>query len=125
MNGAAVEVITQIEVNFTLSQDGPPAGQVQAAAGDSLAKVVELGDMPTLRARLAAGANPNETDDAVVKGWTPLMAAADAGNVDAARLLLDSGAALDAKTQQGSTALDIAMRSGKAQVAEFLRGWRK
>ena len=50
MNGAAVEVITQIEVNFTLSQDGPPAGQVQAAGGDSLAKVVELGDMPTLRA---------------------------------------------------------------------------
>jgi TonB family protein len=121
LNGEPVEVVTQIEVNFTLSQDEPVPAQGQVALVDTLVKLVERGDLAGLRARLSSGANPNASDDSVVKGWTPLMAAAYSGNVDAARLLLDSGAAIDAKTQQGSTALDIAVRGGKPQVSELLR----
>ncbi len=123
INGEPVMVVTQIDVNFMLGgTDAPAPAQRQALASDSLVKVVEMGDLATLQARLSSGANPNEPDDSVVKGWTPLMAAADAGNVDAARLLLDAGAAIDAKTELGSTALDIAIRGGKQQVADLLRG---
>lgn len=97
--------------------------QGQAVVAESLAKVVERGDLPTLRARLSSGENPNEPDDSAikVKGWTPLMAAAYSGNIEAARILLDAGATLNAKTEFGRTALDVAVVGGKPQVAELLR----
>jgi WD40 repeat protein len=91
------------------------------ASADSLAKLVERGDMVALRARLASGASPNELDDREIGGWTPLMGAARSGNIDAARLLLESGAEINAKNQYGATALDIAVVGGKGEVAEFLR----
>ncbi len=119
-NGEPVEVMTQIDVNFALGRDEPPPAQGQGAASDSLVKV-EHGDIAALRARLSSGANPNEPDDSVVPGFTPLMAAAATGNVDAARLLLDARAVIGARTQQGSTALDIAVRGGKHEVAGLLR----
>jgi len=101
-------------------------GLMASAQGqaDSLVYVVERGDLKALRTRLASGENPNKSDDSIVKGWTPLMAAADRGNVEAARLLLEYGAVVDARTQYGSTALDITARhrdSASRQVAELLR----
>ena len=53
------------------------------------------------------------------------MAAANSGNVEAARLLLYSGTAIGSKTQFGKTALDVALVGGKTQVAEFLRSGGK
>ena len=101
----------------------PPAAApvLPAVTGNSLAKVIERGDLGALRTRLLSGANPNEPDDSVVKGWTPLMAAAYSGNLTAARLLLDSGATLDARTEFGETALDVAARLDETEVATFLR----
>jgi hypothetical protein len=49
------------------------------------------------------------------------MEAAYTGNVAAARILLDAGAAIDAKTEYGKTALDVALSGGKTEVAELLR----
>ena len=95
--------------------------QGQTVAKDSLAKLVDRGDVITLRARPASGANPNTPDNSVVSGWTALMAAAFSGNVEAARILLDSGAALEAKTGFGKTAMDVALAARKPQVAELLR----
>ncbi|MGD1103345.1 MAG: HEAT repeat domain-containing protein [Terriglobia bacterium] len=89
---------------------------------DSLTRLVERGDLAALQTRLSSGANPNESDGSVAKGWTPLMEAAYTGNVAAARILLEAGAAIDAKTEFGKTALDVALASGKTQVAELLRG---
>jgi hypothetical protein len=99
----------------------PAAAPMLPAVTASLARVIERGDLGTLRTRLLIGANPNEPDDSVVKGWTPLMAAAYAGNLAATRLLLDSGATLDARTEFGETALDIAVRLDETEVATFLR----
>jgi len=104
------------------------------ATGVSLAKLVESGDLTALRARLTSGANPNDPDDSISKGWTPLMEAAYYGNVAAARLLLDFGASVNVKTQFGKTALDIAIssgcsicstRNGNVQVADLLRSRAK
>ena len=95
--------------------------QGQAVVAESLAKVVERGDLAGLRTRLSSGANPNTSDTTPVKGWTPLMAAAYSGNAEAARILLDAGATLDAKTEFGRTALDVAVAGGKPQVAALLR----
>lgn len=96
--------------------------QNQPVATDSLVKVVESGDLTALRTRLSSGADPNTPEDSeFFKGWTPLMAAAYSGNVDAARLLLGFGAKVNARNQFGATALDIALRAGKTQVAAFLR----
>ena len=94
--------------------------QRRAVSTDSLVRVVEIGDLRALRTRLSSGANPNQPDDSVSKGWTALMAAAYSGNVEAARLLLNSGAAIGAKTQFGKTALDIAVGNGKTEVADLL-----
>ena len=94
----------------------------QTTAAHSLIELVRRGDLAALRTRLSSGASPNETDDALVKGWTPLMEAANKGDVEAARLLLDSGAAINAKTERfGSTALDIAIAGGKSGVISLLR----
>lgn len=95
--------------------------QGRVGAKDSLVKVVERGDLVKLRTRLSSGANANEADNSVVKGWTPLIAAAYSGNVEAARLLLDAGAAIEARTQFNKTALDVALSVGNTQVAELLR----
>ena len=58
---------------------------------------------------------------AVVRGGTPLMAAAYVGNASAARLLLDHGTKVDTKNFFGKTALDLATIGGKKDVADLLR----
>ena len=91
------------------------------AEGAELVKLVKAGDLATLRTHLSSGADPNVGDDSVIKGWTPLMAAAFSGNVDAVRLLLEARAAIDAKTVNGRTALDVAVTFGSTEVANYLR----
>jgi hypothetical protein len=99
----------------------PVIAQGQVTSSDSLAKVVERGDLSALRLRLSSGANPNEADNSSIKGWTPLMEAAFTGNIEAARLLLDAGAEIDAKTQFGKTALDVALGGTKPELAALLQ----
>ena len=55
-------------------------------------------------------------------GWTPLHAAAFAGNLPAARLLVDAGAALDAraKNQFENTPLQVSMLTRSHEVALLL-----
>jgi hypothetical protein len=120
---AALQIVDQPVLAVPHYAPVPPAAApvLPAVTGNSLAKVIERGDLGALRTRLLSGANPNEPDDSVVKGWTPLMAAAYSGNLTAARLLLDSGATLDARTEFGETALDVAARLDETEVATFLR----
>ena len=56
-------------------------------------------------------------------GFTALMGAADAeiGPLDRVKSLIEHGADVNAKTAEGATALDFAVRSGDAQVVEVLR----
>jgi ankyrin repeat protein len=96
--------------------------RVLAAVPASLVKLVERGDLATLQNRLLLpGTNPNEPDNSVVKGWTALMEAANSGNIEAVNVLLGAGASVNARTESGRTALDIALQGGKTQVVNLLR----
>jgi ankyrin repeat protein len=63
-------------------------------------------DGKTVEVLLKAGADPNASDDV---GYTPLIFAAEEGNVRATELLIAAGAKLDARNWQRETALDIAL----------------
>ena len=53
-------------------------------------------------------------------GWTPIMTAARVGNKEIFELLLDSGAALDARTVDGKTPLRIASEYGWTDIVVWL-----
>jgi ankyrin repeat protein len=77
-------------------------------------------DLPTVRALLDRGVDPN---DAGGRGITPLMMAAAAAEPDAnlVRLLLDRGANIRATDEDGRTALDWALMQGETAAAQALR----
>ena len=73
-------------------------------------------DAATVKALLQAGANPNLRNEA---GATPLMWAID--GAEKTKLLLDAGAEVDARSNDGRTALTIATaRVGAADVVKLL-----
>lgn len=72
---------------------------------------------------LAAGADANASAAAVMgPGGTPLLAAAETGNVDAARALIKGGANINARTTDGAerSALMLAADQGKSEMIEAL-----
>ena len=54
------------------------------------------------------------------EGFTPLMRAADRGQLNVVRSLLNSGAAVDAKGKGGMTPLMLAARNGHLPVVKLL-----
>jgi hypothetical protein len=73
--------------------------------------------VPTLRLLLTSGADPNL---ASANGQTPLMMAAQRGNVEAIQVLIERGAKIDAKDGAGVTALMDACTSGSADAVRLL-----
>jgi ankyrin repeat protein len=45
------------------------------------------------------------------------------GTVEGSRLLLEHGAIIDAKNDEGKTALQVALETGRQDMAEFLSAW--
>jgi len=86
-------------------------GQAMGQSG-ALIRAAENADVAVVSSLLSSGADPNEVDNSVVRGRTPLMAAAETGCPDVVRLLLDSHANINATNEYGATALDIAVTSG-------------
>ncbi len=74
------------------------------AAGDAdrLYSAIRANDLQALAALLDQGVSPNAADSRQI---TPLMAAAEAGSVEAMQLLLARGADVNAQNTAGSTAL--------------------
>ena len=67
---------------------------------------------------IRAGARVNDSDEL---GMTPLMKASmNHYKTDTVRFLLANGAQIEAKDNQGQTALMIACKSARAEVAQFL-----
>jgi ankyrin repeat protein len=76
------------------------------------------GNLAAMEALLKAGANPNSVN---ANGTAALMLAAASGNPDAAKVLLDHGAEVNAKeTAHGQTALMFAAALNRAAVIKLL-----
>jgi ankyrin repeat protein len=72
-----------------------------------------------MRALLADGADPNETD---IEGYTPLHLACRGCAADCVRVLLDAGAQVDATTHDGMTPLMVWIfyANGRYDIPEIL-----
>lgn len=90
--------------------------------GPSLARKAEVFwiDPEMVRAFLDAGADPDYIDDVASNGHAPLHYAAQAGAVEAVRLLLARGADPTAENETGERPRDLAARGGHDRVVEAL-----
>src|SRR5262245_54901633 len=78
------------------------AGQSQNGSQDRLYSAIRANDLRQIKALLDAGVSANEEGP---DGITPLMVAAEAGSLDAIKLLIDRRADVNARNTYGSTAL--------------------
>ncbi len=93
---------------------------VTASAQSGLIEAARAGDVVTVRALVGQGSDVNATRG---DGLTALHGAAERGNADVVRLLLERGARVDAATRIGAyTPLHLAARRGDAQVVRLLLG---
>ena len=107
-NRAVVRALLRAGVDANLAhEDG---GQTPLLAA------VEGGHLRIVKRLLKAGASPNGVDE---EGTTPLMVVED---VEIARALLERGAQRNARNKQGETALDVARREGRGEIAQLLEG---
>ncbi len=81
-------------------------------------KAAWTGNLEVVNQQLATGTDVNAKAPSV--GVTPLMAAAIAGQDDAARLLIGKGAKTDIKNNEGSTALHMAAFFGHIEIVKAL-----
>jgi len=80
---------------------------------------VQRRQLAAVKALLLLGADADDRESA--SGWTPLMYAAGAGNVDMVRLLLSHGASVNAVApKQSWSPLCSAIQSGKSELVRLL-----
>jgi len=84
----------------------------------AILQAIRDGDLPAVQRLLTADPRLAHASDEHLK--TPLHWAAECDRRDAAEMLLDSGADLEATTSWGATALDWAATMGSTKVADVL-----
>ena len=93
-------------------------GALQEIAKDDVWTAVLIGDAGAVKNHLAVGFNANTPHPDL--NATPLVLAVVAGSADTAQVLIDQGAKLDARGDDGSTALHAAALFGRTAVAKVL-----
>ncbi|MGH9142809.1 MAG: ankyrin repeat domain-containing protein [Vicinamibacterales bacterium] len=96
---------------------GQAAAPAPAATNAELLESAKLGQPARVAELLARGSNVNATDR---RGFTPLMWACAAGNLQTVRQLIVGGAAVDRRATDGVTALMLAAVNGFTEVARSL-----
>ena len=86
-----------------------------------LCTAISKGDFDAVKKFVEYGADVNERSN----GLTPLMVAARYNRVDIVEFLIGKGAAVDAKSENGFTALKYAELSKADNAAAFLRSYKK
>ena len=122
-------------VRLLLSYGARPSVGVGRNGETALCVACSLGHEPTVRLLLRRGAKPNELSGQLMPashGWEsqsiqlvrvnemPLHAAARGSRISVARLLLDYGANIHARTQEGRSAVDIAVEKGHTEMVNNL-----
>jgi ankyrin repeat protein len=106
---------------FIGTRDNPPLRAVLARSPElDVFDAALVGDERRLAALLAA--DPTRATQVHAIGWRPLHFAAFGGKLAAVKLLLASGAELDARAKNrfNNTALQTALLCGEAETAKFL-----
>jgi len=86
---------------------------LRAALGQTFLSSVRSGDLEKVKASLVGNVDPNTRD---TNGVSALMHASYGGHTRIAKLLIDSGAVVDATGPHGATALGLAKNAEVAQV---------
>jgi uncharacterized protein len=102
-----------VGVAALLAADFPAAAPATARDAD-LIRAAERGDVAAVRRLLADGASVRARD---AQGRTALLAATYANRVDAARVLVDAGADVDAKGEISNSAFLLAGAHGDLENA--------
>jgi ankyrin repeat protein len=86
----------------------------------ALLGAINAGDIQAARKAFSDGAKMTMS---IRRDYTLLQIAAEKGNVEMAKLLVDHGAAqtVGARNQDGQSALDIALAHGHHEMADYLR----
>ncbi|NWV27926.1 RN5A ribonuclease, partial [Origma solitaria] len=95
----------------------PPGTKTAEVLNSKLNTAVRERDKKAVLELLEQGADVNSK---VESGWTPLQAAAQAGEEELVRLLLDRGACVDARKDNGGTAFTEAGIAGNVDILKLL-----
>ena len=116
---AAVEALLRLGAD----PDAPSQDGMRADGAPALRAATVNGHAGAVAALLQGGAAVDVAyDTGDDDGFTALMQAAQSGQAECARLLLRAGADASLRHAGGETALDVAEKEGKADVAALLRG---
>jgi ankyrin repeat protein len=102
-----------------LLAEGANPDEIDGAGGTALMAAAREGHVDTMRILIKGGADVNRRDCRFTR-WTPLVHAIHKRQDAAARLLLDSGAEVDASMHGGATALIFAAAYGETAIVEEL-----
>lgn len=95
----------------------PPLASAQDPNAEALVAAVRAGDAQRVLSALKRGVDPDALDK---RSWTPLIHAAMGNQIEIAKLLIEAGANVNARTQDGSTPLMAAAVMGHASMTRIL-----
>ncbi|HKO87822.1 MAG TPA: ankyrin repeat domain-containing protein [Burkholderiales bacterium] len=105
-----------VEMMALFHSRGADVNYVNAQGEQALMHAAWKGHIDAVRWLLAHGAQVNRAP----RQWTALHYAVFAGNEEAAQLLMQQGADINARSTNGSTVLMMAAREGRASLAQAL-----
>ncbi len=111
--------MSKILINIYISE-GTSVDALNSAEETPLLNAAFYGNSNFVRALVEAGADVNKSE--INHNLTPLIVAAYWPNVEMVKLLVEQGARVNDKTEQGSTALKVAVKRGNTEIVRYLVG---